>query len=112
KGSSFAARGVLLPPYDTAATLPRLERVLARRAPRAVVALGGSFPRGDRASRLAGSHRPAPRAPPRRRARIRVAGHPDSRPAFAELFGTLAFTAHMLGEERLYAVAARRCLAD
>ena len=24
KGSSFAARGVLLPPYDTAATLARL----------------------------------------------------------------------------------------
>ena len=26
KGSSFAARGVLLPPYDTAATLARLAR--------------------------------------------------------------------------------------
>ena len=25
KGSSFAARGVLLPPYDTAATLSRLQ---------------------------------------------------------------------------------------
>jgi DNA ligase-associated metallophosphoesterase len=32
--------------------------------------------------------------------------------AFADLFGTLAFTAHMLGEGRLYAFAARRCLAD
>jgi len=28
------------------------------------------------------------------------------------LFGTLAFTAHMLGERRLYAVAAERCLPD
>jgi DNA ligase-associated metallophosphoesterase len=32
--------------------------------------------------------------------------------AFADLFGTLAFTAHMLGAGRLYAVAAERCLAD
>jgi uncharacterized protein len=32
--------------------------------------------------------------------------------AFADVFGTLAFTAHMLGERRLYAIAARRCLAD
>ncbi|HEY7997269.1 MAG TPA: phosphoesterase, partial [Pseudolabrys sp.] len=30
--------------------------------------------------------------------------------AFADLFGTLTFTAHMLGEGRLYAFAARRCL--
>ena len=29
KGSSFAARGVLLPPYDTAATLARLARLIA-----------------------------------------------------------------------------------
>ena len=32
--------------------------------------------------------------------------------AIAVLFGTLAFTAHMLGERRLYAVAAARCLPD
>jgi len=32
--------------------------------------------------------------------------------AFADVFATLAFTAHMLGEARLYAIAARRCLAD
>jgi hypothetical protein len=28
------------------------------------------------------------------------------------LFGTLAFTAHMLGERRLYAIPAARCLGD
>ena len=33
KGSSFAARGQLLPPYDTRATLDRLAAA-ARRAPR------------------------------------------------------------------------------
>jgi metallophosphoesterase superfamily enzyme len=31
---------------------------------------------------------------------------------FADLFGTLAFTAHLLGEGRLYAFAAKRCLPD
>ena len=34
KGSSFAARGQLLPPYDTAATLARLARLIAHYAPR------------------------------------------------------------------------------
>jgi len=29
KGSSYAARGQLLPPYDTAATLARLARLIA-----------------------------------------------------------------------------------
>ena len=43
KGSSFAARGVLLPPYDTVATLSRLAAVIARHDPRIVIALGDSF---------------------------------------------------------------------
>src|SRR5258705_10586393 len=43
KGSSFAARGVLLPPYDTVATLSRLAAVIARHDPRKVIALGDSF---------------------------------------------------------------------
>jgi DNA ligase-associated metallophosphoesterase len=43
KGSSFATRGVLLPPYDTAATLSRLAAVVARHNPRMVIALGDSF---------------------------------------------------------------------
>jgi metallophosphoesterase superfamily enzyme len=32
--------------------------------------------------------------------------------AFADLFGTLAFTAHMLGDRRLYAFPARHCMPD
>jgi uncharacterized protein len=43
KGSSFAARGVLLPPYDTAATLSRLAAAISRHDPRVVIALGDSF---------------------------------------------------------------------
>jgi uncharacterized protein len=32
--------------------------------------------------------------------------------AFAELFPTLAFNAHMLGQRRVYTVAAKHCLPD
>ena len=188
KGSSFAARGVLLPPYDSAATLARLGRLIARYAPRCVVALGDSFHDGGGPARLgtddrenlsalqrgrdwiwiAGNHDPDPAAdiggvfemvltigaltfrhlptgasgevsghlhPV---ARVRNRGRAVSRrcfaadatrmvmpafgaftgglnvrdAAFADLFGTLAFTAHMLGEGRLYAFAVKRCLPD
>jgi len=53
KGSGFAARGVLLPPYDTRATLDRLEAVLRRVRPRRVVCLGDSFHDRRAADRLA-----------------------------------------------------------
>ncbi len=43
KGSAFAARGMLLPPYDSRATLDRLTRLLRRWSPRIVLALGDSF---------------------------------------------------------------------
>jgi DNA ligase-associated metallophosphoesterase len=189
KGSSFAARGVLLPPYDTAATLRRLARVIARYAPRVVIALGDSFHDGNGAQRIAdtdratlrtlqrgrdwiwitGNHDPEPAAdiggtfchilalgPVTLRhepladadegeiaghfhpvARVAVRGRSVRRrcfagdggrlvmpafgayagglnvrdPAIAALFSR-AFTAHMLGERRLYPIAAARCLAD
>jgi DNA ligase-associated metallophosphoesterase len=43
KASSFARRGMMLPPYDTGATLAHLAQVIARRHPRRVIALGDSF---------------------------------------------------------------------
>ncbi|MDQ2804487.1 MAG: ligase-associated DNA damage response endonuclease PdeM [Pseudomonadota bacterium] len=43
KGSSFARHGMLLPPWDTKATLDRLVLLLRRWRPRVVVALGDSF---------------------------------------------------------------------
>jgi len=43
KGSACAARGQLLPPWDTRATLDRLAALLRRWQPRTVVALGDSF---------------------------------------------------------------------
>jgi DNA ligase-associated metallophosphoesterase len=190
KGSSFATRGVLLPPYDTAATLARLARLVTRHAPRAVIALGDSFhdgggptrvSDGDRASLaslqrgrdwiwIAGNHDPEPvsglggvsartlaigalvfrHEPQSGAAAGEIAGHlhPIARVsargrtvsrrcfagdgervvmpafgayagglnvrdrAFAEVFGTLRFTAHLLGADRLYAVSVRRCLPD
>jgi DNA ligase-associated metallophosphoesterase len=189
KGSSFAARGVLLPPYDTAATLARLERLIAHYAPRTVVALGDSFHDGDGPWRLLDSDRATLGGLQRRRDWIWIAGNHDPDPAegieghfaasfalgaltfrhepsgtgggeiaghlhpiarvarrgravsrrcfagngkrlvmpafgayagglnvrdraFAQVFDTLAFTAHMLGERRVYAVAARHCLPD
>ena len=189
KGSSFAARGVLLPPYDTAATLARLGQLIARYMPRVVVALGDSFHDGRGPARLAdtdratlkamqkgrdwvwitGNHDPEPagniggrfldvlkfdaltfRHEPGGKDEGEVAGHlhPVARVArrgravsrrcfasdgarlvmpafgaytgglnvrdraFANVFPTLGFTAHMLGVERVYPVAARHCLPD
>jgi DNA ligase-associated metallophosphoesterase len=53
KGSSLAARGALLPPYDSRATLDRLIPLVRRYAPERIVALGDSFHDRHGASRLA-----------------------------------------------------------
>jgi DNA ligase-associated metallophosphoesterase len=55
KGSSYARRGQLLPPWDTHATLDRLATLLRRYQPRIVVALGDSFHDRSGASRLPAS---------------------------------------------------------
>ncbi len=57
KGSAFAKRGLLLPPYDTRATLDRLEALLARHRPARVVCLGDSFHDGEAGERLASGDR-------------------------------------------------------
>jgi uncharacterized protein len=43
KGSAYAARGQLLPPYDTGETLRRLETEVAATQPRRLIFLGDSF---------------------------------------------------------------------
>lgn len=43
KGSAYAARGVLLPPYDSSATLALLGAAILRYQPARVIALGDSF---------------------------------------------------------------------
>ncbi|MGH7042725.1 MAG: ligase-associated DNA damage response endonuclease PdeM [Acetobacteraceae bacterium] len=53
KGSAFAAKGMLLPPWDSRVTLDRLGVLLRRWTPRIVLALGDSFHDGAGAARLA-----------------------------------------------------------
>lgn len=85
KGSAYAARRVLLPPYDTAATLARLASVVIRLAPRAVIALGDSFHDVRAGERMAESDRRALAELQRGRDFIWVAGNHDPEvPAFVE----------------------------
>jgi len=190
KGSAFARRGVLLPPYDTITTLARVAKLIEHYRPALVVALGDSFHDGAGAARmpeaaraalkilqrgrdwlwLAGNHDPDPphgvgggvaselamgalafrHQPSPRAVDGEIAGHlhPMARvtrrgrgiarrcfaadgkrlvmPAFGAyagglnirdraivgLFGALSFTAHLLGDGRLYAIPAARCLSD
>src|SRR6202790_1867362 len=77
KGSSFAARGVLLPPYDTVATLSRLAAVIARHDPRMVIALGDSFHDRNAHERLSAPNREALTAMQVRRDWIWISGNHD-----------------------------------
>lgn len=77
KGSSFAARGVLLPPYDTAATLGRLDAVIVRHNPRMVIALGDSFHDRDAHDRLSTQDREAIAVMQDRRDWIWISGNHD-----------------------------------
>ncbi len=53
KGSAYAARGQMLPPYDTRETLARLTAEVAQLRPRTVLLLGDSFHDGAAELRLA-----------------------------------------------------------
>jgi DNA ligase-associated metallophosphoesterase len=77
KGSSFATRGVLLPPYDTVATLGRLAAVVARHDPHMVIALGDSFHDRDAHGRLSAPDRDAIAAFQEGRDWIWIAGNHD-----------------------------------
>jgi DNA ligase-associated metallophosphoesterase len=188
KGSSFAARGQLVPPYDTASTLACLSALITDYSPRCVAAVGDSFHDGGGPARLrdadrdnltrlqrgrdwiwiTGNHDPEPapgiggvfqetlrvdrltfRHEPKGGsgevsghlhpvARIAHRGNAVSRrcfaadttrlvlpafgaltgglnvrdAAFADLFGTLAFKAYLLGDGRIYSFMAKRCLPD
>ena len=81
KGSAFAARGVLLPPYDTAETLARLALLIAHYAPRRIIALGDNFHDGDGPARMTDRDRAALVALQRGRDWLWVAGNHDPDPA-------------------------------
>jgi DNA ligase-associated metallophosphoesterase len=57
KGSAFAKRGQMLPPYDTHATLARVAKLIDTHAPDIVVSLGDSFHDGGGPQRMAESER-------------------------------------------------------
>jgi len=81
KGSAFAARGVLLPPYDTATTLSRLARLVECYAPRLVIALGDSFHDGGGPQRMDDVSRAALKAMQRGRDWLWISGNHDPDPA-------------------------------
>lgn len=99
KGSSFAVRGSLLPPYDTHDTLVRLGEAIVRYAPRIVVALGDNFHDNSGAERLAPQDRETLLGLQRGREWVWITGNHDPEPAdgvggtFAEelVIGTLWF---------------------
>ncbi|MBV9568283.1 MAG: ligase-associated DNA damage response endonuclease PdeM [Hyphomicrobiales bacterium] len=79
KGSSFARRGMLLPPYDTTATLAALTATLSRFAPRRVISLGDGFHDGEGAGRLSVACRAALRSLQLGRDWVWIAGNHDPR---------------------------------
>jgi DNA ligase-associated metallophosphoesterase len=80
KGSAYAARRVLLPPYDTAATLARLQRLVLHYQPRAIAALGDSFHDSGAGERLHAGDRETLAALQKRRDWLWIAGNHDPAP--------------------------------
>ena len=80
KGSAFAARGVLLPPYDTTATLARLAKLIEYYSPTLVIALGDSFHDGGGPARMPEVSRSALAALQRGRDWLWLAGNHDPDP--------------------------------
>ena len=77
KSSSFARRGMFLPPYDTGATLLALAALALRRSPRRIISLGDSFHDSGGHGRLAESDRARLAALQRGRDWIFVSGNHD-----------------------------------
>ncbi|MBJ7411060.1 MAG: ligase-associated DNA damage response endonuclease PdeM, partial [Phenylobacterium sp.] len=78
KGSSYAMRGQMLPPYDTRETLRRLEAEVAALAPATVVLLGDTFHDRKSEGRLAGDDAGRLRALAVGRALVWVVGNHDA----------------------------------
>ena len=78
KGSAFAARGQLLPPYDTAETLARLEAEVATLAPALVILLGDTLHDGGAEDRIAAAHASRIVALARGRTLVWIAGNHDA----------------------------------
>lgn len=80
KGSSFAARGQMLPPYDTKSTLRMLALAVAKWNPARVISLGDSFHDNDGAERMAICDRTGLQALMQNRDWIWISGNHDPDP--------------------------------
>ena len=80
KGSGFARRGVLLPPYDSAATLARLATAIEAYRPERVICLGDSFHDAGAGDRLGEAERDRLAALTRDVDWIWIAGNHDPEP--------------------------------
>jgi len=80
KGSGFAARGVLLPPFDSVATLARLAEAVETHRPERVICLGDSFHDGGAGERLGDAERRRLRALTSGTDWIWIAGNHDPEP--------------------------------
>ena len=89
KSTAFAQRGQFLPPYDTAATLNKLEDVIARHRVERLICLGDSFHDGEAAGRLDPAQAERLRGLIARLEWTWIAGNHDPAPP-AELGGTVA----------------------
>lgn len=78
KGSSYAVRGQMLPPYDTRETLSRLEAEVLATAPAALILLGDTFHDRRSEQRLAADDAERLRALARGRRLIWVVGNHDA----------------------------------
>jgi DNA ligase-associated metallophosphoesterase len=94
KGSSFALRGQMLPPYDTHAALVKLEALMARLQPDIVVSLGDSFHDGGGVARMGADDRARLQAMIGRCDWIWVEGNHDGR-APETLGGVVRETLHI-----------------
>ncbi len=84
KGSAFAVKtGQMLPPYDTHATLARLNEVVERLQPKTIVCLGDNFHDSDGPSRLDESAKRAITALMRKRRFVWIEGNHDGASAIA-----------------------------
>ena len=81
KGSAFASRGQLLPPYDTRETLSRLADTMTLHRPRTVIALGDSFHDAGSWARLSAADARTIADLQRGRRWIWVRGNHDPQPA-------------------------------
>jgi len=100
KGTSYATRGGLLPPYDTRTTLGRLAEAIGPRVKR-VICLGDSFHDGDGPERLSQADASALRTLVERHDWIWIAGNHD--PILPAMLGGQT----VVGEFRLDALVMR-----